>query len=96
MGMGRHTRGNAEICLLATRGRGVPRINASIKNSHLFPRGKHSAKPAEFRDMIVSLYGIDVPKIELFARETSSDWDVWGNEVLSDIELLSENKTIRQ
>lgn len=27
----------------------------------------------------------DVPKIELFARRTSPGWDVWGNEVESDV-----------
>ena len=29
----------------------------------------------------------DQPRIELFAREKSPGWDVWGNEVDSDIEL---------
>ncbi len=89
MGMGRHTRGNAEICLLATRGKGVPRISASVRNTHLFKRGKHSAKPQEFADMITSLYGSDVPKVELFARDRKDGWDVWGNEVESDITLES-------
>ena len=28
-----------------------------------------------------------VPRIELFAREKVEGWDVWGNEVESDIEL---------
>lgn len=86
MGMGRHTRANAEICLLATRGKGIPRISASIKNTHLFTRGKHSAKPFQFREMITSLYG-ESPKVELFAREKTEGWDVWGNEVESDIKL---------
>ena len=27
----------------------------------------------------------DVPRIELFARQKSAGWDVWGNEVESDI-----------
>ena len=86
MGMGRHTRGNAEICLLATKGKGTPRKSASIKNTHLFPRGRHSAKPQEFRKMIEELYG-DVSRIELFARQKTPGWDVWGNEVESDIKL---------
>ncbi len=86
MGMGRHTRGNAEICLLATKGKGVPRINAGIKNSHLFPRGKHSAKPEQFRTMITELYG-ELPRVELFARSESEGWDVWGNEVKTNITL---------
>ena len=49
-------------------------------------RGKHSEKPQIFRDIIVDKFG-DIPRIELFARETTPGWDVWGNEVESDIEL---------
>ena len=35
---------------------------------------------------IVELMG-DIPRIELFAREKTEGWDVWGNEVESDIAL---------
>ena len=91
MGMGRHTRANAEICLLAVKGKGVPRVSASIYNTQLHPRTKHSEKPAIFREEIVRLYGYEAPRIELFARDrklpNSRGWDVWGNEVKSDIEL---------
>ena len=86
MGMGRHTRSNAEICLLSTKGKGISRTSASVKNTHLFPRGKHSAKPKEFYVLIKELYG-DVKRVELFAREKTLGWDVWGNEVESDINL---------
>ena len=43
-------------------------------------------KPAMFRDMIVEVSG-DLPRIELFARQVPDGWDVWGNEVESDIRL---------
>ena len=43
-------------------------------------RGKHSKKPDMFRDMIVDVFG-DLPRIELFARQKTDGWDVWGNEV---------------
>ena len=86
MGMGRHTRANAEICLLGTKGTGVKRQSASIKNTHLFPRSAHSRKPPEFKTLIVDLYG-QTSRLEMFAREKTLDWDVWGNEVESDIEL---------
>ena len=49
-------------------------------------RLRHSEKPQMFRDLIVSVSG-DLPRIELFAREKAEGWDVWGNEVKSDIEL---------
>lgn len=80
MGMGRHTRANAEICLLATKGRGLKRQSASVYNTQLYPRTRHSEKPKEFRDEIVRLYG-DAPRIELFARQKTEGWDAWGNEV---------------
>lgn len=86
MGMGRHTRANAEICLLATKGKGVPRINASVYNTQLHPRTRHSQKPEAFRDEIVKLYG-DVSRIELFARSQAEGWDVWGNEVESNVTI---------
>ena len=47
---------------------------------------KHSKKPQAMKDLIIKTCG-DVPRIELFAREKTPGWDVWGNEVESDIEL---------
>ena len=93
MGMGRYTRANAEICLLATRGKGLKRKNASIKNTHLLPRTKHSQKPDLFRSMITELFNIppfqrEGKLIELFAREKTFGWDTWGNEVENDIDLI--------
>lgn len=46
--------------------------------------GKHSKKPDEIRKAI-EVFGED--RIELFARQSPEGWDVWGNEVESDIEL---------
>ena len=44
------------------------------------PIDKHSKKPNVVKDRIVELCG-DVPRIELFARQRTEGWDVWGNEV---------------
>lgn len=41
---------------------------------------EHSKKPDIVRDKIVELMG-DIPRIELFAREKTKGWDVWGNEI---------------
>lgn len=49
-------------------------------------RLRHSEKPRFFRDMTESVSG-DLERIELFAREKTDGWDVWGNEVKSDIVL---------
>ncbi len=87
MGMGRWTRANAEVCLLATKGR-PKRISASVHSVVMSPIEKHSKKPHEVRERIIKLIG-DVSRIELFAREKSEGWDVWGNEIVCDLELKS-------
>lgn len=79
MGMGNWSRSNSEICLLCTKGK-PKRINASVHSIVMSHLEEHSKKPARVRDNIVHLCG-DVPRIELFARETITGWDVWGNEV---------------
>ena len=93
MGQGRWTRANVELCLLATIGN-ISRINAGIRQLCVSPVRKHSQKPDEIRDKIVQLVG-DLPRIELFARQKTEGWDVWGNEVESDIDLPPPEKDIK-
>lgn len=84
-GMGYWTRANAEICLLATRGH--PKRQAKDVQQVMVSRiEEHSKKPAEVRRRIERLMG-DVPRIELFARQVTPGWDVWGNEVPCDVNL---------
>ena len=90
LGLGHWTRSNAEICLLATRGT-IRRKSAYVRQIILSHIEKHSKKPDEARDRIVELIG-DVPRIELFARQTTPGWDVWGNEIQSDIEMKDEEE----
>lgn len=47
---------------------------------------KHSQKPEIAYQIIERLYP-NTEKLELFARNKRSGWDVWGNEVESDITL---------
>jgi N6-adenosine-specific RNA methylase IME4 len=84
-GLGRWTRGNTEPCLIATKGK-PKRISASVFQIIQQPLTRHSEKPQEARDKIIKLMG-DLPRIELFARQKTEGWDVWGNEVESDILL---------
>lgn len=84
-GIGRWVMGNAELCLLATK-RKPHRINKDVSQIIMAHRGKHSVKPAETRDRIIRLMG-NLPRVELFSRQKTDGWDVWGNEVNSDIEL---------
>ena len=80
---------NAELVLLGTKGRmtkyfksrKIRQLQEAVRD-----RKKHSGKPQIIRDRIVEMFG-DLPRIELFAREKTEGWDVWGNEVESDIKL---------
>lgn len=78
-GLGHWTNGNAELCLIATKGH-PKRIAKDVKQIVLAHRTRHSEKPAEVRNRIVKLIG-NLPRIELFARQYAEGWDCWGNEV---------------
>lgn len=88
LGMGYYTRANAEIVLLFTKGKPLPRKEKNVSQVLISPRGRHSEKPNEIRKRIVRLFG-DVPRVELFARQSSSarnagnfeGWDLFGDEV---------------
>ena len=91
-GMGHYTRSNAELCLLGKRGGGVPVQSHSVHSVVTTPITKHSKKPPIIKNHIETIFG-EVSRIELFARkepelfDSFKGWDVWGNEVDSDIEL---------
>lgn len=89
-GLGFWTRGNAEICLLATKGK-PQRKSAKVSQLIISPIDKHSKKPDIVREKIVELMG-DLPRIELFARQTTPGWEVFGNEVKSSITLSEKEK----
>lgn len=87
-GLGYWTRGNAEICLLAKRGK-PKRRSAGVHQFIISPVEEHSKKPDVTRDKIIELAG-DLPRVELFARQKTPGWDVWGNEVDSDLSLTPQ------
>jgi N6-adenosine-specific RNA methylase IME4 len=84
-GMGQWTRSNAEICLLAVKGK-PKRLSASVHQVIYAPIDRHSKKPNEARSRIIELCG-DIPRVELFAREKAAGWAVWGNQVEASIIL---------
>jgi len=84
-GMGYWTRANVELCLLATKGH-PKRYSAGVHQVVLAPIEEHSKKPDIVRDKIVELTG-DVPRMELFARQVTPGWDVWGNEVACSVQF---------
>ena len=79
MGLGSWTRSNAEIVLLATKGKpkridkGIGQIVKTTYN------GIHSKKPDTVRQRIIRLCG-NIPRIELSARTLVSGWSVIGND----------------
>ena len=77
--MGNYTRSNAELCLLATKGK-PKRVSASVNSIIDAPIERHSKKPDIVRTKIVELCG-DIPRIELFARQKMDGWDSWGDQV---------------
>ena len=78
-GMGYWTRSNAEICIIATKGK-ITRQSSSVHQIIETSIEEHSKKPDCTRDRIIELVG-DLPRIELFARQAPKGWDVWGNEI---------------
>ena len=79
MGLGFWTRSNSEVCLIGTKGH-PKRVSKAVPQVCDARVMEHSRKPSEIRDRIVELCG-DVPRIELFARETVKGWDCLGDEI---------------
>jgi N6-adenosine-specific RNA methylase IME4 len=50
-----------------------------------WPRGKHSAKPEAFLDLVEQMS--PGPYLEMFARRNRLGWDTWGNEALQHVDL---------
>ena len=77
-GMGHYTNGNAELCLIGKRGKGVPRAARNVKQIVQDRWAEHSTKPHEVRRRIERLAG-NVRRVELFARVAPPGWDAVGN-----------------
>ena len=81
---------SAEFCLFCRKGKlkAKRRIDSTWFNwSRPYINGHiaHSAKPEAFQDMVESVS--PGPYLELFARRHRLGWTVWGNEVVSNIDL---------
>lgn len=87
-GAGGFPRNATEHLIEASRGalKSLNRHSAAINNWFIAPTQGHSVKPNKIYEIIEYCYP-NYPKIELFARKKRYGWDVWGNEVESDIEL---------
>ena len=69
-----------EICLLGVKGSMTKeKLNNSVLGLVRTIRREHARKPDQVRNRIDQMFG-HLPRIELFARNHSKGWDVWGNE----------------
>lgn len=68
-----------EFLLICTKGV-MPHIPNLVDSVYEEPRTEHSRKPEYFRKVIETMYPNE-KRIELFARQRTEGWDVWGNEV---------------
>lgn len=82
MGLGIYLRNATEHVLLGTRGKAPVKFRSQI-NWGIFPVQDHSHKPEEIFDIIERVS--PGPYLELFARRRRPGWDVWGDEIDSDI-----------
>lgn len=84
-----YTMSQIEICLIGKKKGGKipqPRGARNVRQFISELRGKHSEKPKEVRKRIEQMFPSQ-DKIELFAREKVENWDSWGNEIESDVEI---------
>lgn len=84
MTLGVYLRNASESVILATRGKAPIRFKAQ-PNWMFAPLQDHSHKPEELHKIVERCsHG---PYLELFARRKMPGWDVWGNEIESDIDI---------
>lgn len=95
--LGVYLRNATEQVIFATKGK-APVGYRSQPNWQFWPIQKHSHKPEELYAIIERISGklnlteadivnpdVTNKKLELFARRKTPGWDVWGNEIESDV-----------
>lgn len=76
--MGHYNSVRHELLLICTKGSCTPDKVKLYDSVISIERTDHSRKPDKFREIIDELYPIG-KRLEMFAREASDGWDVWGN-----------------
>ena len=85
-GLGQYFRGQTEHCLFGVKGMIPYKVEKGKRQQGVTvisaPRLKHSQKPEAMRKFIERVSDrAKFKKLELFARQHSAGWHVWGNEV---------------
>jgi N6-adenosine-specific RNA methylase IME4 len=99
IGTGYNTRANTEFCLLFTTKKKLKRRSKSVRQLVIAPVEQHSKKPIEIYSRIEELYGNDLPRLEVFARQTQPGWTATGNgvdglDINESLRLLALPKTV--
>lgn len=84
LGLGVYLRNCTEHLLLGTRGKAPIQFKGQM-NWGFMPLQDHSHKPEEVYDIIERCS--EGNYLELFARRPRYGWEIWGNEVASDIKI---------
>ena len=84
LGLGVYLRNCTEHLLLGTRGKAPIQFKGQM-NWGFMPLQDHSHKPEEVYDIIERCS--EGNYLELFARRPRHGWDIWGNEVASDVKI---------
>lgn len=91
-GMGGTFKVSTEFLIFATKGKSGEITKEKVsgtcfKQKRQYVNGYpcHSKKPVFFHELIEKVS--DGSKIELFARDKREGWDVWGDEVPSDVQI---------
>ena len=81
IGPGYWVRSRHEFLLIGSRG-DMPHPAPCARPDSVIeaPRREHSRKPDEAYEIIERMYP-ELPRIELFARQTRPGWAAWGNEI---------------
>jgi N6-adenosine-specific RNA methylase IME4 len=69
---------NAELCLLAKKGKPKP-LSKAVRRLIVSPCREHSRKPDEVYGRIETL--VAAPYLELFSRQNRSGWHALGDQV---------------
>src|SRR5262249_26315486 len=93
IGPGYWVRSRHEFLLIGSRG-DMPHPAPSARPDSVIeaPRREHSRKPDEAYEIIERMYP-ELPRIELFARQTRPGWAAWGNEIGA-VAILGQQPTV--
>jgi N6-adenosine-specific RNA methylase IME4 len=84
---GFYTLSQVELVLVGKRGK-IPTPRGSRNERQLVSelRGEHSVKPEQVRQRIEAMFPTQA-KLELFARRPAPGWDVWGDEIETQVSI---------